>query len=308
MSQKFFLFVVIIFLQYSCSTTKTLNFVSIKEEVLVANHQNRDKNAAIVKHDIVVKKALVGQQVKVKLEEEKLRLTFLYKDSLVPVDTIIIGKDFGLEDETAYRLADNYAYYGDIKALDKTKSLQNYDSLTVIDSKPLSIDYEVTNIDGGSSDFVTTHPLVYTDNKGVLQTFTVPFKFRPEVDDVPSTVTAGFNAGIAYGKQWSTTTVKAIYEQENGTMQGYDKRTKSFTAAPFAGLTSVSLSESNTGGDVENDRTVLGLSAGGTGVFTFNRFNLGLAVGWDWGLEDSSEWDYQGKMWFGLVLGLDLIK
>tara|TARA_R110000744_G_scaffold379985_2_gene499373 strand:+ start:678 stop:1574 length:897 start_codon:yes stop_codon:yes gene_type:complete len=287
------------FMLFSCSTTKTLSFVKLKNDTKIIKHVNHNPLAENRTHDIVVYNAKKDEKVKLTLEEEKLRLTFFSKKNLMEIDKIETGIDFDIDEESSYRIADKFGY----KAQLKEKSIIDLDSSDGVFSVPNNNSNLLED-----SDFSYTVPIIYSDNKPVLQTLTIPFKFRGSVKDISSTITTGFNAGIAYGYQWNIVTVAPIYNTVNGSMQGYDKQTKSFALAPFAGLTSISLEEDNTNKTIENSKTVIGLSLGGVGVLTYNRFNIGLALGIDYGLEDSKEWIYQGRSWTGLVLGLDLIK
>lgn len=51
------------------------------------------------------------------------------------------------------------------------------------------------------------------------------------------------------------------------------------------------------------------ISMGGFVMFGFDRINLGYTFGWDYATGSGrKQWLYQGQIWHGIVLALDLIK
>lgn len=290
---------------FSCSTTKTLKTQTVKKGTRITTY----KEKAIVNigerrtHTIYVYEANKRANVSISKEDKKIRIKpYNFKNEFILLDSIVLNRDL-VNDSDGHRIADKYAFSPKINGdtLIKLGTKKDGDNLFYTNENPLN----------GKLNFTSTEAIRFSDNKGVFQTFTIPIKIRRKKGDTPSNVSTSFNAGIAYGYQWNLKWLKPIYNKNDNnkvTMVGYDQKTLSFALSPFAGLTPVSLDTSNTNNTITDGRTVLGVSFGGTGVFTFNRFNIGLALGFDYGLNNSKNWIYQGELWTGIVLGLDLIK
>jgi len=148
----------------------------------------------------------------------------------------------------------------------------------------------------------------YIEQAPVFQAVSVPFKVRPRANDsIPYEVSTSANVGFAFGWEFTHKWYSNIYEGGSG----LKSRTRQFSYAPsvFFGPTTVALKNGNTNNLIGKDRTILGLNAGAMMVFGVSRFDVGLAAGFDWGLgKPSKNWIYQGKPWFGLVVGFEFIK
>ena len=294
------IFFAVILITTSCSTNRTLTQVKLKEGTTLISHHENDKAIPARENHFIVSKTKKGAIASIKLEEDKIRISMNNKSDLIHLDTIYTKTDLGIEEDSKYRIGNKFAYYSTLKG-EKLK----LDSLDLSDD---GISYLDDTKDTLNDAYFISTDLKYTKNKTVFQTLTIPFKFRSATNDKPSTVSTGFNAGIALGYQWNSTKINPIYAENKNSMIGYDKRDIAFSLAPFVGLNSIKLNMDNTNQSVLTERNVLGVSFGGVGVVTINKFNLGLAMGFDYGLEDSKDWDYQGGFWTGLVLGLDIIK
>lgn len=304
--KKLYLIVLCVIL-YSCSTSKTLNLVKLREDTKIASHKDYFNHQSKRLSQVQFQLAPKGTKVKIELEEEKLRFIFDNKNKLTnplasknkPAKNPVIIKtnlDFEIEQEASYRLADHYLYKDILNKKGKPNLLENL------------IKKGVSNISEAGLEFSKSITLKYSDHKPTFQTLTIPFKLRGETSGLASTVSTGVNVGLAYGYQWNYISVEPIYSNTDFKMKGYDKKKTSFTAAPFLGLTTIALTPKNTEETIESDKTVMGISFGGTSVFSFNKLNLGLAIGLDYGFSDSKNWVYQGKPWVGIVFGLDIIK
>jgi len=290
---------------FSCSTTMTLKTQTVKKGTRITTYKEKaiSRTDEPRTHTIYIYEAYKRADVRISISEDKIRIKpYDFKNEFILLDSIVSNIDL-VDPSDDYRIADKYAFSPIINGdtLIKLGTKTGGDNLFYTKENPL--------ID--KLNFTSTEAIRYSDNKCVFQTFTIPIKMRSKKGDIPSNVSTNFNAGIAYGYQWNLKKLKPIYNKNDTgkvTMAGYDQKTLSFALSPFAGLTPVSLDASNTNNTITDDRTVLGVSFGGTGVFTFNRFNIGLALGFDYGLNSSKDWIYQGELWTGIVLGLDLIK
>lgn len=147
----------------------------------------------------------------------------------------------------------------------------------------------------------------YTDSRPVLQGLSIALKVRPEVtgaDALPRTAEAGFNPALAWGYQyrWNRYTVSK-------NAFGNNVSSLSATGGLFAGVSAVGLKSSNTRGPDLVDRGVPAASVGVFGLLGFDRIHVGVAVGIDHGFGDrAGDWLYQDEVWYGVSVGLDLVK
>ena len=148
----------------------------------------------------------------------------------------------------------------------------------------------------------------YSDARLVLQALSLPLKFRPAVsgqDSLPATVETGFNPAFALGYQ---------YRQNRYTVQknalGNNVTSLAITGGALVGVSAVGLKSANTSGaDIGVERSVPAASVGLFGLMGFDRINIGFALGLDHAFgARSDDWLYQHKPWYGVSVGLDLVK
>lgn len=138
-----------------------------------------------------------------------------------------------------------------------------------------------------------------TLRKLVLSVVTVPFKVRPGVDGVPSTMEAGLsNAGVVLGRQW----VRELFT--------YDGKitVKSHNLGILVAPGSVELNDLNTNGAQEDSIDQFALSLGLSYTFTYNGISVSLVpLGFDFGFSEEiqEDWVYNGQPWFGFGIGVD---
>lgn len=127
---------------------------------------------------------------------------------------------------------------------------------------------------------------------------TNPFRYRPEANGSFSTVSTSLGVSINFGRTfgWSYISTRAITNY-------------SITVGPFVGLSSVDLKKST----VKNpdfwvtDRTNVALSYGLNAILARNNFGLVLSIGFDNNFgENSKEWSYQNRPWFGIGINTGL--
>ncbi|UAY52126.1 hypothetical protein [Ferruginibacter albus] len=160
-------------------------------------------------------------------------------------------------------------------------------------------------------DTVDIGKIVYFDSKPVLQTLSTPIKIRPALtdpalkDSFPSQVTTDVNLGISFGWKF---TVNFYKPRPNL----FDSKTTAISLTPgiFYGMAATSLTAANTRNPtVTIERDALTHTLGFFAMFGFNNINIGYTVGWDFVTgPNKSSWVYQGKIWHGIALSLDLIK
>lgn len=150
----------------------------------------------------------------------------------------------------------------------------------------------------------------YQDGKVILQGASIPLKIRPKIrkpelgDSIPSTTETGFNVGFLAGYKFS-------WNKVNKKQNIFGNQTNAVSVTPGALLSigAADLSTSSTRPAIAFARKSPMVTIGGACVIGFNRINFGYALGFDYALGPySSSWLYQGKMWNGLIVSLDLIK
>ena len=138
-----------------------------------------------------------------------------------------------------------------------------------------------------------------TLRKLALSVVTVPFKLRPGVQGVPSTMEAGLsNAGIVIGRQWVRETFSYA-----GTIT-----VKSHNVGVLVAPGSVELNDFNTKGAVEGSINQFALTLGLSYTFTYNGISIAVVpLGFDFGFSEEirEDWVHNGQPWFGFGIGVD---
>jgi hypothetical protein len=150
-------------------------------------------------------------------------------------------------------------------------------------------------------------PFRYYDVTFGIQALTVPIKIRKHLANdslFPKQVETGFNIGFAPGFKFN-------YYIFDPTHKFLGKRLTTYSATPglLLGLGTAGLKQANAPGLPTIDRTALVFTYGGYFVLGINNINVGFAAGWD-RVTDSGRkyWVYQNKMWYGIIVSLDVIK
>lgn len=202
----------------------------------------------------------------------------------------------------------------------------DYIIITTIDKKNLTL-ANSTKLVGGATgakkDFIDKYyfpetetqtevrNLRYFDTQPVLQGLSIPLKIRPQLknavllDSFPSQTETGFNPAIAFG--W-----KLNLNSYSSSKDLFGNNLKKFSITPgwFMGTGAVDLKKANTRNPViAFERKAALLSTGGFIMFGYNKINVGYSFGWDYATGTGrNDWLYQGEMWHGLIIGLDIIK
>jgi hypothetical protein len=143
-----------------------------------------------------------------------------------------------------------------------------------------------------------------------FQALTVPVQFRPRLNEfTPATASGNFNIGVGWVHKFTRVTYRKF---ELGGSKNFSSNVlNNFSISPgiFIAPSVISLTSANTNGNVKNNMSVLGSTAGILGVVGYNNLNMGLAVGFDktYGALDKT-WIYNGNLWIGLVFSIDFLK
>lgn len=153
--------------------------------------------------------------------------------------------------------------------------------------------------------------LTYYSRKFQLQAISVPFKFRKAIkndprilDSLPSQVETGFTVGFAAGEKFSLN----IFNSKKNLLGSYVNRYSIYPGA-FVNLGTTTLKRLTTKDAITFDQTVPLFSYGAYLMLGFNSINIGYNIGFDHPLNRAGkDWVYQGKLWQGITLGLDILK
>ena len=149
----------------------------------------------------------------------------------------------------------------------------------------------------------------YMEMSPVFQGVTIPFKIRPRLNSKTYySIETGVSAGFAVGYKFKHINFKNQYFTNGEFMKTHST---SFTLAPsgYAGLSSITLSPETTRDNIDYSRTAIGLNTGLMFVGGVNKFNLGFGMGWDFALSsEGKHWHYQGRPYYGIIIGLEFIK
>lgn len=138
------------------------------------------------------------------------------------------------------------------------------------------------------------------------QVLTFPLKIRPSVnpkDTFPSTVESNVSIGLSLARKCS----KNIRKEELDVFNDRYKRL-SLSYGGFINLSSTELNKTNIDkADLITSRKVPTISPGIFFSVGVARFNLGYGLGCDYAIGDyAKRWIYQGKLWHGLILAVEL--
>jgi hypothetical protein len=152
---------------------------------------------------------------------------------------------------------------------------------------------------------------VYNSKKLQLQAISVPFKFRSAIknnprvlDSLPSQVETSFSLGFAVGEKFT----KNVFNSQKNLFGSYINKFSLYPGA-FINVGTTTLKRLTTNDAAKFDQTVPLFSYGAFIMLGFNSINIGYNVGFDYALNSASkDWVYQGKLWQGITIGLDILK
>jgi hypothetical protein len=125
-----------------------------------------------------------------------------------------------------------------------------------------------------------------------------PFRYRSKTETSFSTISSSLGVTLNYGRTfgWSTISPRAI-------------NNFSITVGPFIGLSSIDLKKSTVKSPATwtTDRTNAAFTYGINSIFARNNFGLVLSLGFDKNFgENSKEWSFQNRPWFGVGINTSL--
>lgn len=155
--------------------------------------------------------------------------------------------------------------------------------------------------------FYNPKGLTFSECRFGLQTLSIPIKIRPGLRNdtlYPGQVETGVNIGFA-------PVLKYIYNIYNPSKKfmGKSLTQLSISTGPLLGLGATDLKKTGNAPGLLSDRKSALFSYGTFLMFGVNSINFGYAIGGDLILgEGHHYWVYQGKVWHGVIVALDIIK
>lgn len=208
---------------------------------------------------------------------------------------------FSKEDNLTYNVIDSF----DIPHPTDGKTLQFTNSVYFPEVFNPTIDIE-NNLPNKPQFARYLNRFAYRDYKFVLQTLTIPIKFRRPINDLPYQAETSFPIGLGAGIKWSYNWYKPTKS-----FLGQKTNQVSFTPGILASIGATDIVANVTApADFKNRKEPI-FTYGLFFMVGFNSINIGIAFGQDQALKDGGKangWYYDGKSWTGIIIGFDLIK
>ncbi|MDB4293326.1 hypothetical protein N9954_07960 [Maribacter sp.] len=187
----------------------------------------------------------------------------------------------------------DYDYYEekDKKCIRKVKKTKDYiidrddfDKVFIIESG--RFDKHETN-----NEVVKRYTRTFKPTYG--SSFSVPFKFRPSVNEEPLRIAPSFTLGAYLGAKWRMHRYSAVYLVPTITL----------------GVTSIDINESTVTGDAPvSDGQILARTASLGLIAQIDKFQIGAVIGWDKpGGDAGKNWVYNDRVWYSFQIGFDFL-
>lgn len=206
-----------------------------------------------------------------------------------------------IEDKTDYLIIKNNA---------SLKQLRPTDSLSIAPpiSKKVQMNGSYYSTEPDTKEFEKYQKsFLYTDIKFALQTLSIPLKFRKALDDgtkFPQQVETGISIGFAPVIKYNLNVYNPTKKIMGKLLNQY-----SINTGLMVNIGATDLKSASNAPGLKSDRKSPTFSYGTFLMFGVNNINFGYAIGWDRIIgEGRANWVYQGKLWHGVVVALDIIK
>lgn len=137
-----------------------------------------------------------------------------------------------------------------------------------------------------------------------IDVLVAPFKYRPVVQGTPRKLSSSFNGAVFMGYRWDRFKIEPYKN-----VFGSRRRThhSGFTLGAFGGIGSAQINPWTTNYRTNDEYDGFVVTHGAAALLAFRHITAGVAVGFDRLTDrDKDIWIYQGKPWYGLVVGLNL--
>ena len=135
--------------------------------------------------------------------------------------------------------------------------------------------------------------------------FTIPLKFRPKQNDVPAQLNAILNGAVYLGYRKDKYVMNYIVNPLGKSERNINHF--GFSIGAFSGLGNTLMSSTNTKNILQQEYDGIVWSKGLAGILALNSSTIGLSFGFDNLLDKNKNiWIYESKPWLGLAFGLNL--
>lgn len=133
---------------------------------------------------------------------------------------------------------------------------------------------------------------------------TIPFKYRIGQQGQPPEMITTPNAAVYIGLRYDQGFQRNVFYHHQ---QRSEIRSYSIGAGGLVGLTAATIRSFSTAGQFTDEYEGVCLSYGLAAIFGYRAVNLGLALGFDYLVDQNKTlWIYQNKPWLGVTIGLNL--
>lgn len=158
----------------------------------------------------------------------------------------------------------------------------------------------------------------YSQTRPYVQIMTMAVKFRKKIEEDKSSNLPAVPPQIESGSGVATLAIAGGFKQSwvnfkgSKNALGFTAVTHSIAGGLLVGLSAADLKAATTRGKITGsnfETKNLTIPVGVHAVYGFNNINIGFALGQDIILgHNRTEWNYFGKWWKGIIIGLDIIK
>ncbi|HAD11498.1 MAG TPA: hypothetical protein DCF33_03570 [Saprospirales bacterium] len=147
--------------------------------------------------------------------------------------------------------------------------------------------------------------IVFSKNSLDIDLTAVPLKYRPSLFGLPGQLTTDFNVALYAG--WRHDSYRMLRRMDPLGRQQRTIVSRGYDFGVFAGPAAAAVSPFSTQNKLADEYTAMTIQTGAAGFIETNIASFGLAVGWDYLLnDDRAIWIYHNKPWIGFIVGVAL--
>jgi hypothetical protein len=218
---------------------------------------------------------------------------------MVSVSCRSIRNDRQILEPGYYRVRNGFQFHlseGELKNNQKIYLEETSDTLYIGRSVDDSVFYRYQNVD---------NVLRLKKNSFDIDLFTIPLRIRFPAGNFPAQLNTNFNISLYTG--FRRDYYKIVNERTFHNRFSRNISARGIGLGTFLGASQVTMNPFVTHGNIDYEYDGLALTYGISGIYAVQRFNAGIALGFDH-LSDINRkyWIYQYRPWFGILLGLNL--
>ena len=147
----------------------------------------------------------------------------------------------------------------------------------------------------------------FRKNSYDINVITIAAKCHPAVSGFPIELYSSFNGAFYLG--YRSDMYELTYSRTPLKIEKRETEHHGYSLGAFLGMATSHIDPYVTLGQIDYEYEGFQLQGGGAFIIALNRLNFGLAVGWDYLLDQNKDvWIYQTKPWVGLSVGFNVEK